>query len=62
MNTTAAQAYMGHRIAVANKIALLNQRLEALDTEAEAYPADWSFAGSMAKVEDQLQDLLEFLR
>lgn len=57
----AAQVYMGHRIAVANKIALLNQRLEALDTEAEAYPADWSYAGSIAHVEDQLQETLATL-
>lgn len=60
--TTAIQAYMGHRIAVANKIALLNQRLNELDTEAEAYPADWSFANSVAHIEEQLQELLEFFK
>ncbi len=57
--TTASETYRTRREDVARLLDWLGMELEKADQAAAAAPRDWSIAGSMGRIRNDLIDLLE---
>ena len=60
-NQTAAETYAARRNDIARLLDVLDMELAKHDAGAKAAPADWGFAGSLAKVRGDLINAVAFL-